>query len=175
MKQLDRARQILAEKAMKRAGDIARRYAQLFPGDEDDFRSSAAWGVIRAAASFDQEGGETWERWSSMCVRGEIRDFLQSAHMRRKGSRVDGDLDELGLEECAILDDGPSEIERIEASESFDRILDLLPPRHRDLCDLVYRDSMNPYSAGQALGMTGESGCRLHRDALRILRESLAA
>src|SRR3954469_4029153 len=84
MDRLTEQQQKLAEEAVSRAKRIAERYARIFPEHEDDFESSANWGVVRAASSYRPELNGVWERWSGLAIRGEIKDFLDNSYLKRR-------------------------------------------------------------------------------------------
>src|SRR5215212_4336891 len=84
MERLTEQQQALAEEAVSRAKRIAERYARIFPEHAEDFESSANWGVVRAASSYEPDKNGVWERWSSLAIRGEIKDFLDNSYHKRR-------------------------------------------------------------------------------------------
>jgi DNA-directed RNA polymerase specialized sigma subunit len=76
MQPLNESQQVLAEDAHEVAERIAKRYARIFPEYEQDLESAANYGAVRAAASYVPEMNGVWERWTKLCIKGEIKDFL---------------------------------------------------------------------------------------------------
>lgn len=167
MKALDKTKQALAEDAVRRHQKLAQWYEERLPRLTAEIESAANLGAVRAAASFIPHTKASWKRWSGLCVRSEIKDFLRSTYLRRQELWGQDELE-------AILDER-GKGDTVEERDALEGLLALLPARHRDLCRLVYRDGLSPYSAGQSLGVTGKHGCKIHGEALRILRDTLAA
>lgn len=169
MERLTEDQQDLAEEAVGRAKAIARRYARIFPEHEQDLESAANYGAVRAASTYIPEMNGVWDRWSGLCIRGEIKDFLDNSYHKRRTLWADEALEAVESEQQSI------EIARSDAAMSFERLIALLPTKHRELCLKVYKEGMTAGQAGLALGYTANHGDKLHREAMGILREQLAA
>src|SRR4051812_45446420 len=107
----------LAEGAVDRANAIARRYARIFPEHEQDFLSAASYGAVRAASTYVPEMTGVWDRWSGLCIRGEIKDFLNNSYLKRRKLWTDDALEAVQSERESI------EIARSDAAMSFDQLL----------------------------------------------------
>src|SRR5215213_3736761 len=160
MERLTEEQQALAEEAVSRAKRIADRYARIFPEYEDDLKSSANWGAVRAASTFNPEGNGVWERWSGLCIRGEIKDFLNNSYLKRRSLWPQ--------EALQGVESGEGETAQVDAADSLERLLALLPPTYKELCSLVYKMGMTPTQAGVALGYTPNHGCKIHRLAIEF-------
>jgi RNA polymerase sigma factor (sigma-70 family) len=160
---LTESQQSLAVEAISRADRIARRYTRIFPEHEQDFKSSALWGVVRAASSFDPVKGEVWERWSLLAIKGEIKDFLNNSYFKMR---------------CRITDEELLVDNRSDYTDKTERIRELLsklPGKHRELCELVYFEGLSLSAAGLTLGLSESHGRWIHREAIELLRSELAA
>jgi DNA-directed RNA polymerase specialized sigma24 family protein len=124
---------------------------------------------VRAASTYIPEMNGVWERWSGLCIRGEIKDFLDNSYHKRRVLWTDGALEAVESEQESI------EIARADAAMSFERLISRLPNKHRELCLKVYRQGMTAGQAGLALGYSANHGDKIHREAMCILREQLAA
>jgi RNA polymerase sigma factor (sigma-70 family) len=162
---LTESQQSLAVEAVSRAERIARRYARIFPEHEHEFRSSALWGVVRAASSYDPVKGETWERWSLLAAKGEISDFLDNSYLKRRSS--------IANEESLL--DNQSELEYSDKTDRVRELLSTLPGKHRELCEIVYLEGVSPSAAARTMGLSESSGRRIHIEAMELLRLELAA
>lgn len=145
---------------------IAERYARVFPEHEADIESAAFFGAVRAAASF-KDCGSPWDRWSSMCIRGEVKNFLDSGYLRRK-TRLDYAV-------MNLLEDRSERIRIAEANDALDHLVSLLPARFRQLIVMVYKLGWTPAEAGRELGFSRDYGTQMHSHAIQHLRELMAA
>jgi DNA-directed RNA polymerase specialized sigma subunit len=168
MDRLDEGKQALAEEALVRAKRIADRYARIFPEHADDFESAACWGAVRAASTYDAglPDADKWDRWSGLCIRGEIKDFLDNSYLKRRKSWPDEAMLRIVAEgEDARLSD---------AADAMEHLLSLLPEKYRNLCHLIYRMGLDPGAAGRALGYSKFHGNKMHDWAIDYLRKQLA-
>jgi hypothetical protein len=83
MKPLTEERRRLAAAAVGRAESIAQRYARVFPAQGDEIRSAADWAIVKAAASYEPDRGQTWVRWSNLKINGTIRGGIPRSHAER--------------------------------------------------------------------------------------------
>src|SRR5690606_12462402 len=74
--------QRLAAEAVPTAEGIARRYAAMFPEHAADIESSAYFGAVRAASEYRPDEGAAWSYWKTLCIRGEVREFLRSGQAK---------------------------------------------------------------------------------------------
>lgn len=167
LKALDAEKQALAASAVKKAERISERWERLFPEYADELKSSALWGVMRAASSYQESGGETWERWLKMCVNGEAKNFLGQRYTKMRVLWPQEALE-------GVADDSETDSEP-EYSEAIHNILGRLTKRQRELCELVYLKGMTPHAAGLVMGIRPNNACRLHQQAIERLRQSMAA
>jgi RNA polymerase sigma factor (sigma-70 family) len=170
MNPLTTEQQELAADGFKPATDIAKRYAKLFPEHADDIESSAAWGSIRAAATWDYDKGAMFGRWLDMCVNSEIQNFIDRSKIRRHKPLPDRYDDAETNEAEADL-----EKEEVEANRRLNMLLAYLPESQRRICELVYRHGVTPSEAGPLVGVTASTGIKQHRASLAILRERMSA
>lgn len=167
MKRLDEEKQRLAEEALSRADRIRKRYERIFPEYADDFESSAIWGAVRAASEYQTDKGQTWERWSKMCITNEIKEFLRTAYVRQ--NRISWCTDKVMEFES---DKDPSE--EIASNENFERMISMLPSKYTKLMKLIYLDGMYAAEAGRSIGLSDQQSCRLHKQAIEILKRKVA-
>jgi DNA-directed RNA polymerase specialized sigma subunit len=166
MDRLDEGQQALAEEALVRAKRIADRYARIFPEYADDFESAANFGAVRAAGTFDTEKNGKWDRWSGLCIRGEIKDFLDNSYLKRR-KLVPGEA------LLRVVSRG-EETRLADAADALEYLLSLLPEKHRNLCALIYKMGLDPGAAGRALGYSKFYGNAMHKWAIDYLRKQLA-
>lgn len=150
------------------AESVAARYTRIFPEYEQDLRSAASYGAVRAAATYTPEMNGVWERWSGLCISGEIKDFLNSSYCKHRKLWTQDALEAVAFVQSAI-EDG-----RADANLSFDHLIGSLPAKHRELCYRIYTEGMTAGEAGMSLGYTANHGNKLHRAALAMLREQFA-
>ena len=169
MVRLDEGKQALAEEALVRARRIADRYARIFPEYADDFESAASYGAVRAASTYDADipNADKWDRWSGLCIRGEIKDFLDNSYLKRR---------KLWPQEALVLHVDKCEDTRLsDAAEAVDHLLSLLPDKYKPLCHLVYKMGLDPGAAATALGYKRTHGYWIHDKAIEFLRNHLAS
>lgn len=159
--------QVLAASALKTAKRLTGRYARINPQHADGIESSACWGAVRAAVTF-KDAGVPWKRWRDRRILSEIRDFLRSAETESRNALW---AEPIVAVSCVDHDDTP----RFEDREWLERALALLPPQQQKLCNLVYVMGMSVRDAGKALGYTPTHGCKIHREAVKMLKKSFAA
>ena len=167
MNPLDEGKQALAVKATRKAKRIADWYARFLPQYADDLESAACLGAVRAASTFNPDVSKVWDRWTMLCIHGEVKDFIDSSYLKRRGDEceLDNNIEDKHLSSDCELD----------AQEEFDHLLSKLPERYRRLIDMVYRLGMWPGEAGRALGYTTRHGNKLHNQAIAELRRKLAS
>ena len=165
---LNEIQQELAIESVERAEKIAERYSRIFPQHAQEFHSSALWGVMRAASSFDPDKGQIWERWSRLSINGEIKDFLSGSYVKVCKSLPEHEAKQIiDNHRIGVFDDEPD--------DSIDKLLDRLPEKHKELCRLVYYEGLGATEAGIALGFSHSYGSRIHQEAMNFLRHELAA
>jgi RNA polymerase sigma factor (sigma-70 family) len=162
VERLDTLQRNLASKAAQTAVSIAARYARLHPKYADEIRSSANWGAVRAAASYVPGDGRTWDRWSKYVIRCEVREFLGSPWVRRCQQADDEALGQ--IEAADVQADGGTGL------FDLDRVLAVLTPAQREVCNLVYKEGLSPTEAGRKLGLSDNWGCKLHKQAVDRLK-----
>jgi len=165
---LTEAQQCLAAEAVGRADRIAERYAKIFPKHEQEFKSSALWGVMRAASSFDPDKGDIWERWSALAMEGEILDLIDAPYYKRFQSLNFTEL-------IPDMRQMSADLDQDESNANVRKILCGLPPKHRELCDLVYTQGLSAAEAGLSLGLSEKHGRKIHSEAMVFLREDMVA
>lgn len=170
MERLNEEQQELAASGMSLADSIARRYKKLCPTYEQDIDSAANYGALRAAATYVPEMKGIWERWCGLCVHGEIKNFFTSPYQKRRklSDDMDDDMERISYEEYRNS-------KQAREYMMYEKAMNLLPEKHRQLCELVYQEGMTAGRAGIELGYTSNHGDKLHREAIAILREHLAA
>ncbi|SIO37182.1 RNA polymerase sigma factor, sigma-70 family [Singulisphaera sp. GP187] len=167
MDRLTEEKKALAEKSVSRAEHIARRYARIYPLHEDELKSRATLGVVRAAASFEPNKNGVWKRWAGLQIRGEIKDYLRKLGPERCELATPEELSE-------IVDTSNETLDR-ESDDHFASLLKVLPKKQREICSLVYKMNMSPSEAGVALGHGARHGRKIHDAALKALRGKLEA
>ena len=173
MQPLSNNQQRLAEEATRSANEIALRYERIFPQYADDIESAAYYGAVRAAATYEPDLSGVWDRWSGMCIKGEIHDFLDSAYCRHKKKWIDT-LDASGLDEREDVR-GEASLALMDARLSHSRLMCLLPTKHRILCELMCENNLTAYQASVMLGQSGNHGNKLYQEAISLLRKRLVA
>lgn len=149
---------LLAEDAVERSKKIAARYARIFPKHEADLLSSAQFGAAKALGDWNPDEGATWNYWLGVRVKCEIRMYLRKAAQRRERSP------KMEFDALPARPDG----------SGFAELISVLPEKFIPLMKLIYEEGITPASAGVELGYTKQHGCRLHKEALAILREKVA-
>lgn len=171
MEPLTTDQQELAGKGIKTANRIAQRYAKVFPEHAEDLESSATWGTVRAASSWNPDKGACWNRWLIKSVRLEVQKFLRSGYVRHHKPCFEEWIDE-------AVDDrqvDPACEQSEESKQEIEAMLSLLPERQREVCSLVYKNGITPSQAGVALGFSAIYGRKLHQRAIEWLRKRLPA
>jgi RNA polymerase sigma factor (sigma-70 family) len=163
---LNAKQQILAEEALQRADKIAQRYSRIFPEHVDDIKSSASYGAIRAASSFEPDKGGVWDRWLAVCVKGEIQSCLDRPDIQRSQT-----LTLYALKDAAMSNDS---FELVDIADSLDRLLKALPGNRRTLCELIYKCGLTITEAARSLGISRDNANRIHQSAMHTLRLHLA-
>lgn len=166
LKSLNEERRDLAAKSVKYADRVAERWERAFPEHVGDLKSSATWGGMRAASTYEEESGQAWDRWLKMCVQGSVKNFLGSRQTRElnKTESIDN------VDEIPVTDE-----DWYERNDALDALLARLTRRQRELCELIYRYGMSSADASKELGMTPKLGWKIHNAALDRLRKSMAA
>lgn len=169
MDRLNESQQALAEEATVRANAVAKRFTRIYPEYEQDIESAANFGAVRAASTYIPEMNGVWGRWSGLCIRGEIQNFLGSPSIRGRRLWSDEALEAVQAEQRA------AENVELDASLSYERLMGLLPEKHRQLCEMIYGQGMTASNAAKHMGYSPNHGSKIHKEAIAILRKSLAA
>jgi len=164
---LNEERRALAAKSVGHAERISKRWEWSFPEHVEDLKSSALWGVVRAAATYEVDKGQTWDRWLAACVNGEMKNFLGGKQVNEWNKWI---------ESYGYIDGLPVESEDwFERNDALDNLLSKLTKRQRELCELSYRYGMTNADASKELGMTPKLGWKIHNAAINRLRRKVAA
>lgn len=165
MEPLNAEQQALASGAFVRASAIAERYAKNFPKHADDFRSRAAWAVVKAASSYKQDEAIPFHWWAQRAVSNELLSFLRTPDVRRM----------VAWDEIATLADAEVVDPEYFDSGWVDKTLSVLPHRMKALCDRVYKMDMTIEEAAVDLGYAAKYGHQMHKEAIKIMRKKLSA
>ena len=163
MRPLSEPQRELAAKGFARAERIAAKYARVFPGHADDLASAAAWGVVRAASTFDRGRGVDWASWSAFKATQECLRFLKATISKRQAERL-----------AQSVDDLPAKPE-IKPNDGIEVMLVGLPPVQQAFCLKVYRDDKTIEEAAVGLGFSPKHGHKINCKALERLRKRLSA
>lgn len=152
------------------ARDAARTWARMAQDDLPELRSAAFWGAVRAASSWDPDKGP-FEYWARLHARAEIREFLSKRARRRRRKPPPCHLEYAH----SVPDDRGADTDRVDAEDRFDALVRGLPTQHRDLCVQIYRHGLSLTDAALAVGLSKSRACRVHQEALAMLRSDLEA
>lgn len=152
--------------------------------DADERRAEGAFGLIRAARTWDPEGGSTWSSWAGALIRGAIIDAA-----RRLDGRTETAARRIGRRQPASFDDENAHVhherfvsgqtdfadevcERLSANPDLHRAIEALEPCER----VVVRSWMRGLTLkqiGAEQGYTESRACQLMAKAKGRLRRSL--
>ena len=159
------------ERSLAGADMVAARFAKVFPEHAGDIQSSAAWGVIRAAATFVPDEDNVWEKWSKMHAKYAVLDFLRSQRVMNS-EQWDGQVIITPHQDERLVD--PKTLAEPEL-DTLDCLIADLPDKYKPLLEKIYEAGMNAGEAGIALGYSEKHGFKMHREALCLLKDRLTA
>ena len=165
MVSLNEEQKTLASKSYRSTMNMTRRYKRQYPQFADDIESSAYWGLIRAAASYDKDRGQAWRKWATQCVHGEMREFLSGKHVSNPPSNL-----RVEHIEFHYVDRDPTE-----QIDELRELLKSLPEQHRRVCEFYYRDGMSDREISIKIGLSRSSIQRIHKESLEMLKRKLAS
>lgn len=166
---LDESTRILAAAAAIKAKGITERYKKKCPRIADEIESAATWGAVRAANTYRPDGGQSWDRWSDLCIEGSVRTTMKEERLRDE-QRIH--FKDLKKSNGRRPEEGSYNLAPQEAADVLGLIGTLRGHEHT-VCDLVYREGKSLAEAASEIGIQRAYATKLHQRALARLRGQL--
>ena len=160
--QLTPAQQDLCQRFIPLAHKLAKPLKQAWPNDADDFESAALLALVEAAEAFDPSLPVNFQGFA----RGKILSALKDLH-RAKAKELHRPLNRPSASQATL-----SPAQYFEERDAAEALLKPLPPKHREVMKLIYLSGKSQAEAALALKTSQTRVCRLHREALNLLREA---
>lgn len=162
---LNESQQILAEMAARHAKPITDKYKKKIPHLDDDIESAAGWGAIRAANTYKDGGGSSWERWSNRIIKHEIVKTVQQECERIK------ELSHfMELKQPTVHHEDPPGGALAVTPDMILSLIDNLEDQEYVLCDLVYRKGHTLTTAAVAMAIGKSYATKLHQRAITKMK-----
>ena len=174
--------QHLATRYLPMARALARSFTMAWPSLRDEFDSAAALALVEAAESYDPSRYVRFSTFARIRIWGALRDIKRKQiplGYRCKPRRapcvcpMPKQPEESGRVVTAEPD-GPVGRE-FEAVDQVERWLKMLPRRHALACRQIYLHDATHHDVARLLGCSQSRIAYMHRQAMSLLNETLAA
>lgn len=167
---------------------IAKRVATRLGGEQEEFEADGMIGLIEAAQRYDSKKDSNFERFAYWRIRGSMIDGYRQQdtlgrHERNQRKRDPKRQDRTGhlihstraRRQEKILEELSKAGEQIAYLESryMRELLDILPPRHKEMMEMHYLQQMTYEEIATKIKRSSSLVCLLHKKSIELIREYL--
>jgi RNA polymerase sigma factor (sigma-70 family) len=155
----------LCMKHARLAGGASRPWRHAWQWLWDDIEGAANLALVRAASTWDESSGITFESYAYYRIRRAAWGVVDLERRRAAGH-------DDGAAEWVPDTDLPG-WERVDDDDAFEVMLRPLPARSRKVVRMIYRADLNCTEVARKIGLSRETVSRIHSSALARLAATL--
>jgi RNA polymerase sigma factor (sigma-70 family) len=158
---------------------LANRYRRRWQLDRDECDSAACMALVEAAQSYDASMNVKFTTWVKRRVLSRLHDVRHGPVMVGYARPDEAplvlplvqDVEEYGRVLMCTPD--PPVCAEIDARERLEGLMQRLPVRHAETFERIYMSGLSQQDTAESLGLSQARICRLHKQSVEMLNDSL--